>query len=98
MQAMGGGSADAGEEFDLGGVVVVMQQISGNSTESVQRYVFSNVNEHDGTCATSALSVTDGIDTPTIPAGATYGYIYIGTDGDPKFIGSDSAVVTFDTS
>jgi hypothetical protein len=49
-------------------------------------------------CNTTALAVTDGIDTPAIPAESTYGYIYIGTDGDPKFIDKDENIVTFDTT
>lgn len=99
MQAMGGGSCSGAEcEVSIGSVIVLMSKVGGRNTETVPRYIFSAVNEHDGTCATSALSVTDGIDAPIIPDGATYGYIYIGTDGDPKFIDSDENIVTFDTT
>ena len=98
MQAMGGGSADAEEEITLGGVIVLMHQIGGTNTETVKRFVFSNVNEHDGTCSTTALAVTDGIATPDIPSEATYGYIYIAEDGTPKFIDKDENIVTFDTT
>jgi len=99
MQAMGGGSCSGtGCEVSIGDVIVMLTRVSGRNTETVPRYVFSAVNEHDGICNTTALAVTDGIDTPAIPAESTYGYIYIGTDGDPKFIDSDENIVTFDTT
>ena len=98
MQAFGGGSCSGTDcEVTLdGNAVVMMNKIGGRSTESVTRYIFSAVNEHDGTCASTAIAVSDPIgSTPSIPADSTFGYIYINASGVPAFIGKDSNIVEF---
>lgn len=91
MQAIGGGSCSGtGCEVSISPVVVLLTKVSGASTETDPRYVFSAVNEHDGTCEQHGMAFEDGIATPSIPSGATYGYIYISdSDGEPHWIDSD---------
>ena len=99
MQAIGGGSCSgAGCEVAIGSVIVLMHRVGGLNTESVSRHVFTAVNEHDGTCSTTAVAVTDGMATPTVPSGASYGYIYVHTDGNPHFVDSGNTDVTIDTT
>ena len=91
MQAMGGGSCSGtGCEVSIGSVIVMVFKVGGRNTETIPRYVFSAVNEHDGTCTQHGISLEDGIEEPTIPEGATYGYLYVlDTDGKVHFIDKD---------
>ena len=101
MQAFGGGSCSGTDcEVTLdGNAVVILNKIGGRSTESVQRYIFSAVNEHDGSCPSTAITISDPIGSvPTVPDGADYGFIYINASGVPAFKDKDDNIVTFDVS
>ena len=100
MQAFGGGSCSGTDcEVTLDAdVVVLMNKIGGSSTETSSRYVFTGVNEHDGTCASTAVSLSDPIDSvPTIPTDAEYGFLYINSSGNLSFIDKDENIVVFET-
>jgi len=95
MQAVGGGSCSGTDCVVTLTVnpIVLMHTVTGTSVEktggTTSRYIFSVGNEHDGVCTGDAVSLTDGIATPTIPVDATFGYLYIGTDGELHFVDKD---------
>jgi len=83
LQLVGGGSGDVDEEItpDID-CIVLLHTISGTNIEkgagTTSRYVFSNVNEHDGTCITTLLTVSD----PSTEPDTTPDTAFIWVEGD----------------
>lgn len=52
LQLMGGGYTTSGlSEEPNADVIVYMTKIAGTSVETIPRYIFASVNEHDGECS-----------------------------------------------
>ena len=97
LQAIGGGSCTGtGCEVTVEiEAVVLMWKIGGTSTEASESvYLFSAVNDHDGTCGAEMITIDDPIDSD--PSATTAkAHIYVDdSDGDLKVIFADGQVKT----
>ena len=92
MQAIGGGSCDTTDcEVVLAvSPVVMLTKLTGRTTETVARYVFSNTNEHDGACNSDFVVLTDGVTAPTPVPADNLAYVYVDeSDGDLYYMDKD---------
>lgn len=92
MQAIGGGSCTETDcEIVLAvNPIVMLTKLTGRTTQTVARYVFSNTNEHDGGCNSDFLIVTDGVTPPTPVAEDDLAYVYVDeSDGDLYYMDAD---------
>ena len=84
LQLMGGGSGAVDEEITPNvDCVVLLHSITGTSIEkgegTTSRYIFSNVNDHDGICGQAVTGLLDPSTEPPTTEG--YGFIWLENDG-----------------
>jgi len=92
MQAIGGGSCGTTDcEVNLAvSPVVMLTKLTGRTTETTERYVFSNTNEHDGSCNSDFVVLTDGVTAPSPVAEDNLAYVYVDEDdGDLYYMDKD---------